>query len=52
MEESNIKELYEAIGKRMSVREYGDQIIKPEICDKIDLLETLYHTNAKNQSII
>ena len=36
MESSNYKEMYEAISKRMSVREYGDQIITPELCDKID----------------
>ncbi len=36
MDQTTIKELYEAISKRMSVREYGDEIIKPEICDKID----------------
>ena len=37
MDSSNIKELYEAIYKRMSVREYGDQIIQPELCDKIEV---------------
>jgi len=36
MDESNLKELYEAISKRMSVREYGEEIVKPELCDKID----------------
>ena len=36
MDTSNIKDLYEAISKRMSVREYGDEIVKPELCDQID----------------
>ena len=36
MDESNLKEIYEAISKRMSVREYGEEIVKPELCDKID----------------
>ena len=36
MDSTNTKELYEAISKRMSVREYGDEIVKPELCDKID----------------
>ena len=36
MDESNLKELYDAISKRMSVREYGEEIVKPELCDKID----------------
>ena len=36
MDSANIKELYEAISKRMSVREYGDQIVQPELCDKVD----------------
>ena len=36
MDSTNIKPIYEAIAKRMSVREYGDQIIKPELCDQID----------------
>jgi hypothetical protein len=34
MDESNLKEIYEAISKRMSVREYGEEIVKPELCDK------------------
>jgi nitroreductase len=36
MDSGSTKELYDAISKRMSVREYGDEIIKPELCDKID----------------
>lgn len=40
MESTNYKELYEAISKRMSVREYGDQIVTPELCDKIDAFIT------------
>jgi len=28
--------MYESISKRISVREYGDQIVSPELCDKID----------------
>ena len=36
MDTSNIKDLYEAISKRMSVREYGDEKVKPELCDQID----------------
>ena len=36
MDSNHIKELYEAISKRMSVREYGDQIVQPELCDKVD----------------
>ena len=36
MDSINYKELYEASKKRMSVREYGDQIVPPELCDKID----------------
>ena len=36
MDSSNATQLYEAISKRMSVREYGEEIIKPELCDKID----------------
>ena len=36
MESSDFKDMYEAISKRISVREYGDQIISPELCDKID----------------
>jgi len=36
MDSNNVKDLYDSISKRMSVREYGDEEIKPEICDKID----------------
>ena len=36
MDSTSTKELYEAISKRISIREYGDEIVKPEICDKID----------------
>ena len=36
MDSINYKELYDAISKRMSVREYGDQIVPPETCEKID----------------
>ena len=36
MDSTNIKEIYEAIAKRISVREYGDQTIESELCDKID----------------
>ena len=36
MDSNHIKELYEALSKRMSVREYGDQIVQPELCDKVD----------------
>ena len=36
MDSINYKSLYEAINKRISVREYGDQNVPPELCDKID----------------
>ena len=36
MSSYDIKPLYESISKRMSVREYGDQNMTPELCDKID----------------
>ena len=36
MEHQNYKDLYEAAKKRISVREYGEQVVPPELCDKID----------------
>ena len=36
MDSTNVKDLYDAMSKRMSVREYGDQIVSPELCDKVD----------------
>ena len=36
MDSNNTKTLYESISNRISVREYGDEQIKPELCDKID----------------
>ena len=36
MDSTNVKDLYESISKRISIREYSDEQIKPELCDKID----------------
>ena len=36
MDSNNVKDLYESINKRISVREYGEENISSELCDKID----------------
>ena len=36
MDSNNVKDLYESINKRISVQEYGEENISPELCGKID----------------
>ena len=36
MDPAIVKSMYEATMKRSSIREYGDELIKPELCNKID----------------
>ena len=36
MDSTNVKDLYESISQRIAVREYGDEQIRPDLCDKID----------------